>query len=146
MYFILHKQLMYKIVLVKCTLNILYSFLNSFSWTRSPFLYLFSAAPLPLRGQPTVKYYARRQLMFGLAVHYRLERLPDTNPGLQVSSLVSLPLSHCPSQLTTSTTYLLLILFAINIFIIAYFDLYYILLQCATSRKYMLSVLKLSLS
>jgi hypothetical protein len=72
-------------------------------------LYLVSsAAP---RGQPTVKYHPRWQPIQGLAVHYRLGRLRDSNPGLQVYSLVSLPKSHycshrwattAPNQWTTS--------------------------------------------
>jgi hypothetical protein len=66
------------------------------------FLYFFGGpealfsiySPLPpLRGQPTVEYHPRWQAIQGLAVHCKLGRLPDSNPGLQAYSLVSLPLN-----------------------------------------------------
>jgi hypothetical protein len=56
-------------------------------------MYLFSSAPLR---QPTVEYHPTWQPIQGLAVHGRLGRLPDLNPGLQVYCLLSLPMSrHC---------------------------------------------------
>ncbi len=67
-------------------------FPNCFWWTEAPFC-IYSPLP-PLRGQATVEYHPRWQPIQGLAVHCRLGRLPDSNPGLQVYSLVSLPMSH----------------------------------------------------
>jgi hypothetical protein len=65
-------------------------------------LFGFYFSLLPLRGQPTVEYHPRWQPIQGLAVHYRLGRLPDSNPELQVYSLVSLPMSHhCSLENTT---------------------------------------------
>ncbi len=59
------------------------------------FLFCFFPLP-PLRGQPTVKCHPRWQPISGLAVHCRLGRLLDSNPGLQFYNLVSLPMSqHC---------------------------------------------------
>jgi hypothetical protein len=63
-----------------------------------PLLCIYS--PLPtLRGQPTAEYHPRWQPILGLAD--RLGRLPDLNPGLQVYSLVSLPIRHHCSQRAT---------------------------------------------
>jgi hypothetical protein len=64
-------------------------FLHCFCWNRS--------LP-PLRGQPTGKCYPRWQPIQGLAIHCRLGRLLDSNPGLQYHNLVSLPMSHHCSQ------------------------------------------------
>jgi hypothetical protein len=58
-----------------------------------PLFCIYSPLP-PLRGQPTVEYHPRWQVIQGLAVHCRLGRLPDLNPGLQAYSLVLLPMSH----------------------------------------------------
>jgi hypothetical protein len=62
-------------------------------------LCIYSPLP-PLRGQPTVEYPPRWQPIRGLAVHCRLRRLPNSNSGLQVYSLVLLPMSlHCSQEL-----------------------------------------------
>jgi hypothetical protein len=81
-------------------------FLIVFGGTEVPIIFNF---PLPpLRGQPTVKSHPRWQPISGLAVHCRLGRLLDSNPGLQFYNLVSLPMSHHCSQqpplLPTATT------------------------------------------
>ncbi len=70
----------------------LFFFLIVFGGTEVPIILHF---PLPpLRGQPTVKCHPRWQPISGLAVHCRLGRLLDSNPGLQFYNLVSLPMSH----------------------------------------------------
>ncbi len=66
--------------------------LNCFWRNRSPNC-LNSPLP-PLRGQPTGKCHPRWQPIEGLAVHCRLGRLVDSNPGLQFHNLVSLRMSH----------------------------------------------------
>jgi hypothetical protein len=66
-------------------------FLSCFLWNRSPFLYIFSsAAP-----QRTAYSEMPSQIASHLrtAVHCRLGRLLDLNPGLQFYNLVSLPMS-----------------------------------------------------
>ncbi len=74
-----------------CTIIIFFS-LIVYGGTEVPIIVHF---PLPpLRGQPTVKCHPRWQLISGLAVHCRLGRLLDSNPGLQFYNLVSLPMSH----------------------------------------------------
>ncbi len=56
-------------------------FLIVFGGTEVPIILNF---PLPpRRGQPTVKCHPRWQPISGLAVHCRLGRLLDSNPGLQ---------------------------------------------------------------
>ncbi len=60
---------------------------------RRPLFCIYSPLP-PLRGQPKVEYNPRFQPIEGLAVLCRLGRLLDSNPGLQVYSLVSLQMSH----------------------------------------------------
>ncbi len=57
----------------------IFFFLNYFWWNISPYC-IYSPLP-PLRGQPS-------------AVRCRLGRLLDSNPGLQLHNLVSLPMSH----------------------------------------------------
>jgi hypothetical protein len=74
-------------------------FLIDFCEPEASFLHLFSSTLPLLRGQPTVEYHPRWQPIQGLAIHCRLGKLPDSNPGLQVYSLVSLPMSHHCSQL-----------------------------------------------
>ncbi len=79
-------------------------FLNCccFGWTRGPF-FCFYSSQAPLRGQPTVDYHPRWQSIQGLAVHCMLGRLLESNLGLQVYSLVSLPLSPtAPKWATTA--------------------------------------------
>ncbi len=82
--------------------NILLFFsLIVFGGPQAPFFCIYSPLP-PLRGQPMLEYHPRWQPIQGLAVHCRLERLLDSNPGLQVYSLVSLPMSpHCSLYSTT---------------------------------------------
>jgi hypothetical protein len=70
----------------------LFFFLNYFWWNISPYC-IYSPLP-PLRGQPSAKCHPRWQPILGLAVLCRLGRLLDSNPGLQLHNLVSLPMSH----------------------------------------------------
>jgi hypothetical protein len=72
--------------------KIFFFFLIVFGGTEVPIILHFPL--LPLRGQPTVKCHPRWQPISGLAVHCRLGRLLDSNPGLQFYNLVSLPMSH----------------------------------------------------
>ncbi len=72
--------------------RIIFFFLNCFWWIRSP--YCLYSPLLPLIGQPTVKYHPRWQPIWGLAVHCRLGKLLDSNPGLQFYNLASPPMSH----------------------------------------------------
>ncbi len=80
--------------LISSVVHLLYCFFSLvvFVGPEVPF-YIYSPLP-PLRGQPTVEYHPGWQPIQGLAVHCRLGRLPDLNLGLQVYSLVSLPMSH----------------------------------------------------
>ncbi len=71
-------------------------FLNYFWWNISPYC-IYSPLP-PLRGQPSAKCHPRWQPILGLAVRCRLGRLLDSNAGLQLHNLVSLPMSHHCSQ------------------------------------------------
>ncbi len=68
------------------------SILNYFWWNISPYC-IYSPLPL-LRGQPSAKCHPKWQPILGLAVLCRLGRLLDSNPGLQLHNLVSLPMSH----------------------------------------------------
>ncbi len=80
--------------------EIIFFFPNCFGWNRSPYC-LYSPLP-PLSGQPTGKCHPRWQPIKGLAIHCRLGRLLDLNPGLQYHNLVSLPMSHHCSLTTTA--------------------------------------------
>jgi hypothetical protein len=76
--------------------NVFFSFLFFsivFAGTEVSPYWLYSPLP-PLRGQPTGKCHPRWQPILGLAVHCRLGRVLDLNPGLQFRNLVSLPMSH----------------------------------------------------
>ncbi len=54
---------------------------------------IYSPLPHP-RGQPTAKCHPRWQPVLGLAIHCRLGRLLDSNPGLLFHNVASLPMSH----------------------------------------------------
>jgi hypothetical protein len=85
------------IIVVTSEVNIFF-FLIVFGGTEVLIILHF---PLPpLRGQPTVKCHPRWQPISGLAVHCRLVRLLDSNPGLEFYNLVSLPMSHHCSQMS----------------------------------------------
>jgi hypothetical protein len=66
-------------------------FVCCFWWREA---HLFFSPPQLFRGQPTAKYHPRWQTILGWAVHPGLGRLPDSDLGLQVNGLVSLPVSH----------------------------------------------------
>ncbi len=78
--------------------QVMYNFFYSTCMVYFPSLFLvdhfwFYFPLQPLRGQPTLTAYIK-----GLTVHCSLGRLPDSNLGWQVYSLVSLPMSHNYSQ------------------------------------------------
>ncbi len=72
----------------------IYFSLNCFWWTRGPFLYLFSSAAPQRAAYSEVPSQMAAHPRIG--VHCRPGRFPDSNRGLQVYSLLSLPMSyHC---------------------------------------------------
>jgi hypothetical protein len=81
----------------------LFFFLNCFWWNRSPYCLYFSSAAAQRIAYSKVP--SQMAAHHRTAVHCRLGRLLDSNPGLQFYYLVSLPMSHHCSHQWSTTAY-----------------------------------------